>query len=65
MPKTHEEEPLHKHTLFLYKGDFDRMRNFYPDMAPARAIRLLVRAHLVQRERMVQTPIPKDVEVKI
>jgi hypothetical protein len=65
MPRTAEEEPLHKHTLFLYKGDFDRMRNFYPDMPPAKAIRMLVRSHLNQREALVRTKVPTDVEVKL
>lgn len=58
MPRTVEEEPLQKHTLLFYQGDFDRMRAIYPDMPPAVAIRRLVRAHLDRRDAQVQTPPP-------
>lgn len=48
MPRTIESEDLQKHTLNLYKGDFDKLASFYAVkmVPPAQVVRHLVRAHL-------------------
>ncbi len=40
MPKSSED--LTKHTLFLRTGDFDKLREFYPNISTARVIRKIV-----------------------
>lgn len=39
-------EPLHKHTLLIYEGDYLRLQNLYPEVGAAAIIRELIRAHL-------------------
>lgn len=46
MPRTVEKEPLHKHTMWLYDGDFERLGIYYADIGASVAIRRIVRAHL-------------------
>lgn len=43
MEKTEE---LYKHTLFLYRGDYEKMQSLYPDQGAAVIIRQLVRDHV-------------------
>lgn len=40
MPKSNED--LTKHTLFLRRGDFDKLREFYPQVPAAQVIRKIV-----------------------
>ena len=37
-------EELQKHTLNLYKGDFEELAAIYPNVEPSKLIRELVRA---------------------
>ncbi len=37
---------LHKHTLFLYEGDYARLQAYYPEVGGAVVVRKLVRKHL-------------------
>lgn len=39
---------LKKHTLFLFDGDYDRLRDLFPEADPAKVIRHLVR-DLIER----------------
>ncbi len=39
-------EQLHKHTLFLYEGDYRRLQEYYPEIGAAKVIRKVVRKHL-------------------
>lgn len=48
MPKVAED--LTKHTLMLYSGDYEKLRELYPDHGAAVIIRRIVRAHLRQIE---------------
>ena len=41
-----EKEPMRKHTLNLFDGDFDRLQRMYPDIGAAAIIRRLIRKHL-------------------
>ena len=43
MPRK-EDEPLQKHTLFLYEGDFARLKDIFPDVDSSVVIRRAVRA---------------------
>lgn len=43
------EEPLHRHNVHLFAGDYERLQNLYPDFGAAIIIRNLVRNHLQQR----------------
>ena len=43
---TVEQEPLQKHTLHLYEGDYERLRHLYPEVGAAIVVRKLIRKHL-------------------
>lgn len=57
MPRTNETEPLQKHTLHLYEGDFDRVGSFFPEIGASVAVRRLVREYLNKLEAGL-TPLP-------
>lgn len=44
-------EPMTKHTLDLFTQDMQRMRDLYPDVGVAAAVRALVRQHLLRLAR--------------
>jgi hypothetical protein len=37
------EEPLQKHTLLLYEGDYERLQTMYPDIGASVVIRKIIR----------------------
>lgn len=39
-------EDLQKHTLNLYRGDYEKIQQLYPDLGAARAIRHIIRQFL-------------------
>jgi len=41
-----EKEPMSKHTLHLYEGDYERLRELYPELGAAIIIRRLIRKHI-------------------
>lgn len=43
------EEPLQKHTLLLYEGDYERLQTMYPDVGASVVIRKVVRTFIDQR----------------
>ena len=53
MARTLETEPLQKHTLFLYEGDFAKLGTYFPDLGPSVAVRRIIRQHLTQLEAQV------------
>lgn len=57
-----EKEDLQKHTLLLYKGDYEALASHYRDVAVAVVIRRIIRAHLKQIEVEARPP---NVEVNI
>jgi hypothetical protein len=48
MGRRHAEPPLRKHTLNLYSGDVDRLKELYGSASTI--IRLLIRRHLKKVE---------------
>lgn len=44
-------EPLHRHQILLYKGDFERLQSIYQTKKPTSVIRDLVRKHVDEIER--------------
>lgn len=54
MPKK-SDEPLEKHTMHLYEGDFERLKDLHPDIGVGIVIRKLVRKHLKENEPKVDT----------
>lgn len=53
MPRTVETEPLEKHVLRLYAGDFDRLAGYYPELGPSVAVRHIIRAQLTALDKKV------------
>ena len=54
MPPRSEEE-LQKHTFHLYKGDYQKLQELYPDLGAAIIIRNLVRKYLTNIENKTET----------
>lgn len=48
---------LQKHTLNLFKGDFDRVGEYYPDLGASVVVRAIVRKWLEKQE---EADAPKD-----
>jgi hypothetical protein len=46
MAKTKETEPLRKHTLNFFDGDYERLQAIYPSVDAAVVIRRIIRQHL-------------------
>lgn len=57
MARTVENEPLKKHTLFLYAGDFDKLATFYPELGASVAVRRIIRKQIQLLESSV-APAP-------
>lgn len=61
MARTTETEPLKKHTLFLYRGDFDKLATFYPELGASVAVRRIIRKQIERLEASVSpAPVMKD-----
>lgn len=41
-----EKEPMQKHTLNLYEGDFERLQELYPEIGASMVIRKIIRKHI-------------------
>lgn len=48
MPRRKEAEPLVKVTLNLYRRDYERMHEIFATVGAAKAIRALVRQHVLK-----------------
>lgn len=55
-----EKEPMQKHTLNIFAGDFDRLQRMYPDVGAAAIIRRLIRRHLEDTEPKADTSKIKE-----
>lgn len=62
MPK---DEELQKHTLNLFPGDYDRLRDMYPDVGAGPVIRMIVRRFIEQVEAGTGEQFDPKVEVNI
>ena len=50
---------LKKHTLLLFPGDFDRLRDLHPGAKPSVVLRTLLRNHIKRVMEASPTPEPK------
>lgn len=57
-------QELQKHTLNLYKGDYEKLRSFYPDIGAGAVIRRIVQRYIEQVEATGGS-IDAKVEIKI
>lgn len=59
-----DEEGLQKHTLNLFPGDYEKLRELYPDVGASVIIRRIVRRFIEQIE-VNGASIDAKVEIKI
>ena len=55
-----EEIPMQKVTLSLYRGDFDRLRDYFPKLGASKVVRLLVRKYIGEVEKRIEQRIAKS-----
>lgn len=60
-----KHEELSKHTLNLYPGDYERLRDMYPDVGAGPVIRRIVRRFIEQVEAGTGETFDPKVEVEI
>ena len=48
---------LKKHTLLLFNGDFERLKDLHPNVTPSKVLRTLLRNHI--KRVMEATPTPE------
>ena len=58
------DEGLQKHTLNLFEGDYEKLRELYPDIGASAVIRRIVRRYIEQVES-TGSSIDAKVEIKI
>lgn len=58
------EDELTKHTLHLFTGDYDKIRELFPDIGAAVIIRRIVRQYVERVEAQPKAATP-DVTVQI
>lgn len=60
--KRHEDLPLSKHTLNLYRGEYGRLQEAYPRIGAGKIIRTLVHRHLreLDQQRDTVDTLPLD-----
>lgn len=45
-----EQEPMQKHTLNLYEGQYERLQKLFPEVGAAAVIRRLIKRYLEDNE---------------
>lgn len=60
-----EDDGLQKHTLNLYPGEYQKLRDFYPDIGAGAVIRRLVHQYIKQIELGGEASLNESVEIKI
>lgn len=58
-----KSDELHKHTLHLYLGDYQRLQEYYPEIGAAVVVRKLVRKHLDQLDATAKVNKPVNIAV--
>ena len=54
MPHTAlDDEPVQKHTVRLFRGDFERLGTLYPEIGATQIIRLIIRRHIEDAESKI------------
>lgn len=61
MAKASNKDPLQKHTMNLFAGDFEALSLIYPELGAAVVIRRLVRMHIEKCEASLPEPSKKDI----
>ena len=56
--KVNEEFPIHKHTLNLYKGDYEKLQSMFPDLGAGVVIRRVVRNYIESLEEKTRVALP-------
>lgn len=51
MSKDKQGRPIHKHTMFFFAGDVERIRDFYPTVPPSKVIRHMLRNTIERLEQ--------------
>jgi len=54
--------PLYKHTVKLFKGDFSRLGDHYPEIGASSALRQLLRTHLNKLDKGLDQDVLRVVE---
>ena len=57
-----DESKLSKHTLNLYKGDYNKLRQLYPDIGAGAVIRRIIRNYI---DRIESGHQPNDINTEI
>ena len=58
-----ETEPLKKHLIALFEGDFEELRSFHGRLGASKVIRYLVRAHISRaKEKAAQSAKPVTID---
>lgn len=63
--KRDDDEGLSKHTLNLFPGDYQKLRDFYPDVGAGAVIRRIVRRFIEQIETTGKQSLDAQVEIEI
>lgn len=61
MPRTVEHEPLTRHVILLYAGDFAKLGEYFPTLTATTAARRIIRKYL---EGIDAAAPPNEIEVK-
>lgn len=59
-----ESHPLEKVTLNLFKGDFNRLREFHSNLGAGKVVRELVHAHIRRMEEQLNQTTPTAPKVE-
>lgn len=63
MSINNEDEDLSKHTLFLFEGDYDKLKTLFPERGAAYVVRRLVRS-FIERVEEDQPVLDKYIDIK-
>lgn len=60
-----EVEPIKKHLIGLFEGDFVKVQELHPRLGASKAIRYLVRAHIKRaEEHAAQSAKPVEIDAE-
>lgn len=64
MSRKPEDRPLTKHTLHLFEGQYERLKDLFPDISTAHMIRRILEDFLLRAEPRQAEP-PRNLGVHI
>lgn len=62
--KVREDLHLHKHTLNLYKGDYAKIQEIFPDVGAGVVIRKVIHNYVETLEAKTAVEMPDQLEIK-